>query len=364
MTTAARQKTRHRGIYVRGEGRRKRFIVWYSDSNSKGRTETLPLGSTEKDALARQAELRGKKARGERVVPTSLRLEEFADQWRVEQEGRLKPSTLSSYDDALKRLKDRIGRRYLRDVNVDVVARLIGDMQREGYKAWTIRGTLVVLSRVMQTAVRRGYVGSNPVKELDKSERPKGDQRRMRILSSDEIARLLPAVPDPYRALITTLVFTGMRIGEALTLEWADVDFDEGLIRVRSGKTENAARGIVMMPALSKLLRGHLLATGRREGLVFGTSIGTVQGRSNVLRRGLQKGLANARLEKLTLHELRHTFASILIGQGFDVTFVADQLGHADPAVTLRVYAKLFDPLARRDEARERLQAVFGVMVA
>lgn len=171
-------------------------------------------------------------------------------------------------------------------------------------------------------------------------------------------------MPEHYRALITSLVFTGMRIGEALALEWSDVDFAEGLIHVRGGKTENAARSIVMIPALSKLLRGHQMASGGREGLVFGTKNGTQQERRNVLRRGLQRGLEDASLEKMTLHELRHTFASILIGQGFDVTFVADQLGHADPAITLRVYAKLFDPAARRDEARERLQRASGEMVA
>lgn len=360
---ADRLKTRHRGVYTRGEGRQKRYIVWYADSNGKGHTETLPLGSSEKDALARQAELRGKKARGERVVPTSLRLEEWLDLWLEEQKPRLRASTVVTYECAVRRLKDRLGRRRLRDVDVDVVARMVAEMQRS-YKAWTIRGTLVVLSRAMQTAVRRGYVGSNPVAQLDKSERPKGDQKRMRILGSEEIFRLLPAVPAFHRALITTLVFTGMRIGEALALEWADVDFDAGLIHVRAGKTENAARSIVLMPSLARVLRAHMVSSGRREGLVFGTARGTKQDRENVLKRGLQKGLKNAGLERLTLHELRHTFASILIGQGFDVTFVADQLGHADPAITLRVYAKLFDPASRRDEARERLQQAFGTMVA
>lgn len=360
---ADRKKTRHRGVYTRGEGRQKRWIVWYADSNGKGRTETLPLGATEKDALERQAELRGKKARGERVVPTQILLEAWLDQWLEEQRPRLRESTMRGYEGAAQRLKDRIGKRRLRDIDVDVVARMVADMQPT-YKAWTIRGTLVVLSRAMQTAVRRGYVGQNPVKALDRTERPKSDQRRMRILSSEEIGRLLPAVPVAYRSLVTTLVFTGMRIGEALALEWGDVDFDAGLLHVRDGKTENARRAIVMIPSLSRLLRTHMISSGNREGLVFGTGVGTQQARGNVLQRGLLKGLESAGLGHLTLHELRHTFASILIGQGFDVTFVADQLGHADPGITLRVYAQLFDPASRRDEARERLQSVFGVMVA
>lgn len=364
MASVARVKTRHRGVYTRGEGRNKRYIVWYTDSNGDGRTETLPMGSTEKDALARQAELRGKRSRGERVVPTSLSLGEWLDEWLVEQEHRLQPSTLVSYRDGVRRLKEHVGRRKLREVDVDVVARLVSELQKKGYKAWTIRGTLTPLSRAMQTAQRRGFVSSNPVRELDKSERPKGDQRKMRILSSEEIAVLLPAVSDGYRPLITALLFTGMRIGEALALEWSDVDFDGGLVRVRGGKTENAARSIVMIPSLARVLRAHQMASGRRDGLVFATALGTKQLPGNVLKRGLKKALERAGLEPLTLHELRHTFASILIGQGFDVTFVADQLGHADPSITLRVYAKLYDPSARREEARERLQETFGQVVS
>lgn len=360
---ADRQKTRHRGIYTRGEGRQKRYIVWYEDSNGKGHTETLPVGSTEKDALERQAALRGKKSRGQKIVPTKLTLAEWLDEWLEEQRPRIRESTWTSYESAAKRLKDRIGRRRLRDVDVDVVARLVAEMQPD-YKRWTIHGTLVVLSGAMQTAVRRGYVGTNPVRELEKNERPKADQKRMRILSSEEISRLLPMVPERYNALIATLIFTGMRIGEALALEWGDVDFDAGLVTVRGGKTENAARSIVLMPALGKRLRAHQMLSGRREGLVFPSATGGPQERRNVLRHGLRRGLERAGIERLTLHELRHTFASILIGQGFDVTFVADQLGHADPGITLRVYAKLFDPASRRDEARARLEQAFGELVA
>src|SRR4051812_18231970 len=77
----ARVKTRQRGIYTRGEGREKRYVVWYTDSNRKGRTVTMPAGATEKDALAKQAELRGKKARGERVVPTRITVSDAMDEW-------------------------------------------------------------------------------------------------------------------------------------------------------------------------------------------------------------------------------------------------------------------------------------------
>ena len=364
-----RHKTQHKGIYYRNgsddpEVWPRRYIVWYADSAGIGRTVTMPQGANLKDALARQAELRGKAARGERIVVSKQRLCLFADAWLEEQQGILKPKTLEGYTWAIeKHIKPFFGQRQLTDVTVDDVARLIAKLQRDGKKAWTIRAVLTPLRRIFRTAERRGLVASNPVSGLDRSERPKSDQRRMQILSSDEISRLLPKVPARYRDLITTLVFTGMRIGEALALTWDDVDFAGGFIHVRAGKTDNAARSIVLMPALGSLLRRRWLAAGRPEGLVF-SSDGKPFQRRVVLRSGLSKGLEAAKLDHVTLHELRHTFASILIGQGFDVTFVADQLGHADPGITLRTYAKLFDPAARREEARTRLQDAFGAVVS
>nr|MBA2569387.1 tyrosine-type recombinase/integrase [Actinomycetota bacterium] len=61
-----------------------------------------------------------------------------------------------------------------------------------------------------------------------------------------------------------------------------------------------------------------------------------------------------------TMHDLRHTFASLLIAQGLDVVFVSRQLGHANPATTLRVYASEFDRVRNADAARSALSAGFG----
>ena len=95
MSAAApRHKSRHRGIYYRNGSNDpkapgpRRWIVWYRDSDGKGRTETLPEGSTEKDALQRQAELRGAKRRGERVMPTKQTLRDGGEAWFASLRGK------------------------------------------------------------------------------------------------------------------------------------------------------------------------------------------------------------------------------------------------------------------------------------
>ena len=112
----------------------------------------------------------------------------------------------------------------------------------------------------------------------------------MRILERDEIARLLAAAPERYRALLATAIFTGLRLGELLGLTWGDVDFDAGLVRVRKQlgrdgvlvppKTDQAVRDVVLMPALGRMLREHKLASpcSRPSDFVFVTLRGTPLG--------------------------------------------------------------------------------------
>jgi integrase len=93
------------------------------------------------------------------------------------------------------------------------------------------------------------------------------------------------------------------------------------------------------------------------------TREGTPLLQGNVTKRGLDKGAAKLKRvgePKLRMHDLRHCLASMLIAAGADVVFVARQLGHANPAITLRVYAHLFDSEAQGTRMRDALEARFG----
>jgi integrase len=280
------------------------------------------------------------------------------------QKWRLKPKTIEGYQWGIRAwILPNLGQKYVSEVTTDDVARLIATMKAKGLKTHTVNEVLKPLRGMFNIAVRAGLASSHPVKGLTKAERPKGDQRQMRILSSEEINLLLPALPDQWRPLITFLLFTGLRIGEALNTRWEDIDLESGTVTVTESKTQaGTGRSVILIPALVSILRRERLRSpySALEDYVFASKAGGILNRHYILSRVLKPALEEAEIPHTTLHELRHTFASILIGQGMDVTFVADQLGHADPAITLRVYAKLFDPQARKDEAREKLQTAFG----
>ena len=165
-------------------------------------------------------------------------------------------------------------------------------------------------------------------------------------------------------------MFAGLRIGELTALQWRDVDLAANRITVRASKTDAGLRQVDILPTLRDELATYKAGTARTEpdGYVFATTCGSEPEQSNISRRALDKAVARANEklfkagdvplpEGLTPHKLRHTFASILVALGVDPGSVMDQLGHADPGFTLRVYRH---GMRRDDTARERLRVLVG----
>ena len=181
------------------------------------------------------------------------------------------------------------------------------------------------------------------------------------------MAALLGAATGRYHALIALLLFSGLRISEALGLIWRDVDLASGHLRVRyqlsrAGervrlKTAGARRDVVMIDSLARILRHHRLASPHSGSgdPVFATTSATSLSARNAGRAfaGLIK---DADLADVTPHALRHTYASMLIAQGRDPVYVADQLGHSTPVITLRTYAHLFRAAQQEAQARDELE--------
>jgi len=134
-------------------------------------------------------------------------------------------------------------------------------------------------------------------------------------------------------------------------------------------------RDIVLLPELASLLEAHrvgvarLLGAPRQDDFVFTTSEGTPFHYRNVCTRGLDRaagdaGLNPPELPKLTMHDLRHTFASHLIRQGIDPVRASRQLGHARPSITLDIYAHDFEDARGRDDIADKLSAAFSGLLA
>jgi integrase len=250
---------------------------------------------------------------------------------------------------------------------------------------------LTPLGRVLSLAQRRGLIVENPLLRLQPEELPKGIAKDPpRVLHLGEITRLLESAADRYRPIIGVAVLAGLRQAEILGLRWSEIDFTEGVIKVRHQltrgsrtappraarlKTKAGTRDVILLPDLASLLQTHLRAVERQRGLprpddfVFTTATGSPMNYRNVSTRGLDRAAETAQLNpdgvsKLTFHDLRHTYGSHLAQSGLDPVGVQRQMGHARPSITMDLYVHEFETARRREQVSERLVAALGGVVA
>ena len=201
---------------------------------------------------------------------------------------------------------------------------------------------------ICRRAVGRGDLLVNPTSGLELAT-PRG--RRERIASPDEASSLLVALPAAERAIWATALYAGLRRGELLALRWQDIDLDAGLIRVE--RSFDPAAKVMIEPKtragkrtvpISKVLREHLIAhrlrSGRSTGLAFGRTADTPHSPSTILRA--QDAWEASTLQRIGLHEARHTFASLMIAAGVNAKALSTYMGHATVTITLDRYGHLF----------------------
>lgn len=161
-------------------------------------------------------------------------------------------------------------------------------------------------------------------------------------------------------------------------IDWADVDFDAGILAVHRQltryrehgplKTEAGRREIELAPAMVRLLRERWLGTPYKgpDDFVFSNRLGRGLDYRKV-GQAFRDAVRSSGLRadgRLSLHSLRHGYASELISQGLDVLFVSRQLGHANPNVTLEVYAHEFARREHGQRPRIALETAYTEMKA
>jgi len=176
-----RTKTKTSNVYRSISGK---FEIAYRDSDGKLRFKTVD-GDIEA-AKRVLADVVSRKAKGERVAPSRVTLDQYAQDVYFPSL-LLRPRTIEIYKASYRLyVAPTLGHRPLTSITVDDVAKLIASLTRRGYAAWTVRGVLTVLGRIFATAERASLVPSNPIRKLDQGERPAASQREQRILSSDD----------------------------------------------------------------------------------------------------------------------------------------------------------------------------------
>jgi integrase len=377
------------GIYRRSTDG-KLEIVW-RDAGSRQRRRTIKGGI--KTARAERAIELAKRAKGEQV-PEAVRLtfNAAADLWWDAHVVRFRAETQLQYSTQLRPVREEFGAMRLMAITPALLARYVTRLQVAGLKGGTIHARLKVISGTYRYAIRHlGHPGANPVAQLEQSEKPANDAEPPRVLTDEEMAALLAAIPPRHRLLFELLAETGLRQGEVRGLIWSNIDLGRAELTVEATlprvtderqppKTQNSLRTIALSLTMVGKLRQHRLAMGRPfdgEFVFLRPAHVNAQYRAysaNWVTRLMRDARERAGIGPImrgreviagapTPHDLRHTHASRLIAAGWDVVEVAARLGDRIDTV-LSVYAHEFDARRRRADQSERLEALYGSAMA
>ena len=315
------------------------------------------------------------------AAPEAPTFHEFASAWMAAKRAEVREATVLDYTWQLcNHLLPFVHAHRLGQITVAEVDRYREFKVREGViSAESINKTITRLGQILAVAEERDLIPRNPVRVNTRNRKLKAPRKRPIYLdSAEQVVALIDAATEldarpeartsGRRALVATLVYAGLRIGEATALRWRDIDLAAGRITVGAAKTDAGVREVDVLPVLRDELTSHRHATARagRDDLVFPTSTGSRRDKDNARERVIRPVVARA--DELlaargkdplpagvTAHKLRHTFTSILFVRGEDPAYVMAQLGHTDAAFTLRVYAHAM----RRDgDDREALRAL------
>ncbi|MGF0310969.1 tyrosine-type recombinase/integrase [Rhodococcus sp. IEGM1428] len=330
----------------------KRYRVRY---RTPDRRQTDKRGfKTKRDALAFLSTVEVEMMRGEYVPPGLGRItvSEFGPQWLSRKESDLKPSAYKSIETAWRvHVSPRWGTTRLADITLDSVERWIADLGRAGKGATVVIRAYGVLAGVLDSAVKAKRLAKNPARGVENLPRK---QRKSHVYLSHTEVHELAAASGQHRVLVFVLAYCGIRWGEAIGLRVRHLD----LLRKRLNVVDNAVQvdnkihvgtpkshktRAVPVPAF---LVGELaqICVGKgRDDLVFSGRNGDYLRRSVSSTGWFTRAVVTSGVPRLTPHDLRHTAASLSISAGVNVKALQRMLGHASAAMTLDVYADLFD---------------------
>lgn len=286
----------------------------------------------------------------------------YAESWRAVQVHR--PGTAKHVEGALKRhVYPVIGDRALEQIRPSDVQALVKGMQ---LSPSSVRVTHRYVSAIFKAAALDRRIVASPCQAI---RLPKADQRQVEVVDTAVVKSMTLAVPESLRAMIVLAAGTGMRQGEIFGLTLDRVDFLRRSLRVDRqmldggmfGPTKTAAsvRTIPLPQAVLDALAAHLQAYPvGSSGLIFTRPSGQPWSRSAFSDWWRKARIATAVDPDVTMHSLRHFYASLLIRHSESVKVVQSRLGHATAAETLDTYSHLWPD--SEDRTRQAVDAVLG----
>ena len=365
---------------VKGRGQ-----PWWVFIAHNGKRKSIKVGDrTAAETLA--GKIQEKLKAGELQITPEKKIPTFGEYARKSLdtygETHLKYSTIKGYDSIVRIHLAGFMDRPINQITRPELKDFIYGKLKDGLALATTTRIKALLSSLLNHALEDGLVIANPASRLGRLIKVKDCKADVKPLTREEAQALLEAVGQHYPRyypFFLCALRTGARLGELLGMEWGDVDFRGGFIEItrayvkgritttKSGKS----RRVDMSPQLAETLK-ELRTERKREALargwgkvperVFVNEAGQVIDEGNLRGRVFYKALTKAGMRHMRIHDLRHTYASLLIQNGESLAYVRDQLGHHSIQITVDIYGHLI-PGANR-QAVAKLDDTFSPLTA
>jgi integrase len=238
----------------------------------------------------------------------------------------------------------------LAKVSFEGLSQWVAGLAASGLGPSGVRQAVFVTSAALDHAVRSGRMRANPARGLNL---PRIRRRDYVFLTHEQVHDLAEA-SGHWRLLILLLAYTGLRWGEATALRVCDIDFGRRRIDVRRAYADVGGRLVLGSPKshqsrtvpIPRFLASELSALATRkkaEDLVFTTPSGSTMRLPNWSRSGFRPARSRAGIsDRLRVHDLRHTAASLMIQAGYPPKMLQEIMGHASITTTLDLYGHLY----------------------
>jgi integrase len=239
-----------------------------------------------------------------------------------------------------------------------------GGEDEQGLSPSTVAHVHSTLSACFSYGVKHGLLKNNPCQAVTPPRVPK---KTPKVWDAEQTKRVLAVADDIHYGIYAQLVlYTGLRVNEALALRWSNVDLDKNIITVVDAikgrekgkaaiigapKTDSGLRSIPFSPALNKILRAHRLKQVKKRlaygalytdrDLVIATNNGNYVRADNLRSRLLVKLVDLTKVPHIPLRNLRHTHATLLLAAGVHPKIVQERLGHSNVAITMDIYSSV-----------------------
>ena len=323
------------------------------------------------------------------LEPAKMTLSDWMDLWYKEYTFDKKYSTLKGYKAQInKHIRPGIGKYNLRQLNPMILQRFFNHLSEPNEKGKvlspkSIKNVYIILSGILEQAVENEMISKNPCKKV---KLPKVYNKQITPLTDKQVKDFLEIIStdEIYGTILRVIVFTGLRLGEAMGLTWDCVDFEKGalninkqlqrrpqkdggstLTSVKSGKPRILKPAPFVMQLLKIRYTEQIMQKQRSEDLWLAWSneeehkkalvFTNLQGGYLIPKRvylhfksaAVAIGAPDARV-----HDLRHTYAVLSLQNGDDIKTVQENLGHASAAFTLDVYGHVSDRMKKESANR------------